>query len=140
MIHKDNCRWNKTTSLECEYKNTHYYCPHANHECNCSEIKEGENLMQGQISLESKWSSGNPIGQFDNKVGNTYIGDPWYNPNIYTPIVERYYPVYYGFWNNEKNKTEQAFKIVQKLIDKGKLKVDTVKDFIEAVNEIVEVL
>lgn len=41
--HNSNCRWEKTTSEECEYRDTHYYCPHdgthgnPDHSCDCVE-------------------------------------------------------------------------------------------------------
>lgn len=33
--HTADCRWEKTTAAECEYRETHYYCPHREHECTC---------------------------------------------------------------------------------------------------------
>lgn len=91
------------------------------------------------ISLNTSW------GQ-DMKMSG-YIGDPlypnnqdyWYQPYIYQPIIKEYYPVYLGNWN-EKNKTEQAFKIAKKLVDNKKVIIAEVKDFIELVNIIIETL
>ena len=37
MEHKKNCRWEQSN---CEYKETHHYCPHPQHACNCDEIEE----------------------------------------------------------------------------------------------------
>lgn len=34
--HDPDCRWVRTTVDECEYRETHYYCPHVEHACNCS--------------------------------------------------------------------------------------------------------
>ena len=31
--HDPDCRW---TLAECDYKATHYYCPHPEHACNCA--------------------------------------------------------------------------------------------------------
>lgn len=50
-----------------------------------------------------------------------------------------HYPQTYWHWN-EPNKFEQAFKILQKLIDKKMIEVDTVKKFIETLGEIQSVL
>ena len=33
--HNQNCRWEKTTLEECEYRVTHHYCPHPEHDCTC---------------------------------------------------------------------------------------------------------
>ena len=68
-----------------------------------------------------------------------YPSYPWFQP--YVPIVEHYYPVYQQYWlSPDKSKLEQSFKIVQKLIEKKLVKIDKVKEFIELVNDIVEVL
>lgn len=34
--HTADCRWQLTTEQECEYRATHYYCPHPEHACTCS--------------------------------------------------------------------------------------------------------
>ncbi len=39
MKHDKDCQWEKTTIKECEFRETHNYCPHAYHKCNCDEIK-----------------------------------------------------------------------------------------------------
>jgi hypothetical protein len=36
MIHKPTCRWILTTNVECEYRQTHHYCPHPEHACDCN--------------------------------------------------------------------------------------------------------
>lgn len=33
--HQPNCAWEQTTSAECDYRETHYYCPHLEHTCTC---------------------------------------------------------------------------------------------------------
>jgi hypothetical protein len=35
MTHAASCRWERTTDAECEYRATHHYCPHPEHECDC---------------------------------------------------------------------------------------------------------
>jgi hypothetical protein len=37
MQHDPACRWERA---ECEYKATHYYCPHPEHACNCQAPAE----------------------------------------------------------------------------------------------------
>lgn len=43
-------------------------------------------------------------------------------------------------YNYSDNKFEQAFKILRKLIDRKMIKVETVKDFIETLGEIQQLL
>lgn len=40
--HLPTCRWEQTTSAECEYKATHFYCPHPEHACTCIDAKLAE--------------------------------------------------------------------------------------------------
>ncbi len=71
-------------------------------------------------------------------AGNFTTGYYHYYPN-FQEVVHHYYPTYIGTWE-QKSKIEQAFKIVQKLQEKKLLTLKTVKDFIETVNDISEVL
>lgn len=34
--HAADCVWQRITSAECEYRDTHHYCPHLEHACSCS--------------------------------------------------------------------------------------------------------
>lgn len=36
--HRANCRWEITTNEECEYRETHHYCPHEEHACDCEPV------------------------------------------------------------------------------------------------------
>jgi len=67
--------------------------------------------------------------------GTTYTGTAW----VY-PYVERWYPVYYTTWCDNKSTVEQSFNIVQKLMEKEIIKKLTLKQFIEIVNEIAKLL
>lgn len=52
MIHPDNCKWQKTKPEECEYRETHEYCPHDEHACSCMKNKlSDENLREATIEL-----------------------------------------------------------------------------------------
>jgi hypothetical protein len=75
-------------------------------------------------------SSGNYTG---GGTSGDYHIEPWY------PVVEKYYPACYSYWKDD-SKIEKAFKITQILIDKKKVKVEKVKDFIELVNSIAEII
>lgn len=35
IAHAPECRWRRTTTAECEYRDTHHYCPHPEHACDC---------------------------------------------------------------------------------------------------------
>lgn len=37
--HNKKCNWENTTPEQCEYRDTHYYCPHEAHKCNCAEVE-----------------------------------------------------------------------------------------------------
>ena len=82
----------------------------------------------------------------DNGSSGIYIGDPL-NYELMpdkTGFYDWYYPVYY-YWNlpctlAEKNKIEQSFKIVQKLMEKKVIDKMTLKKFITLVNEIANIL
>lgn len=62
--HSKDCNWEKTTSEECEYRQTHYYCPHdgthgmPDHRCTCNEMEENSNdtqLKEQEISSIIKY-------------------------------------------------------------------------------------
>lgn len=38
MEHSKDCRWNLTTLEQCEYRDTHHYCPHPEHACTCPAL------------------------------------------------------------------------------------------------------
>ena len=47
--HSPNCRWEKTTPDECAFRNTHNYCPHDEHACDCPPVikmTKAEAVMQ----------------------------------------------------------------------------------------------
>ena len=65
--------------------------------------------------------------------GTYYVGD-------YTPAIQTWYPGYSWCWSTP-SKIEQSFKIVQKLLEKKVIKEPkTIKDFIELVNVISDVI
>jgi hypothetical protein len=84
-------------------------------------------------------TTGNMNVTLSSNLQSCYIGDPWpLYPSI-QPLVQTYYPTYYGYWNNESN-IEKAFLIVQKLMNKKIVNPLKIKDFIELVNEIASVI
>jgi hypothetical protein len=73
-----------------------------------------------------------------NSAGIGQCGDYWY-PNYWDTHLHYYqsYPIYQA---PEKSKIEQAFKIMQKLMEKKIVEKVSLKNFIETVNEIAGVL
>lgn len=49
--HVSGCVWERTTKTECEYRDTHHYCPHPEHACNCRVFnpteEEAETILRG---------------------------------------------------------------------------------------------
>lgn len=75
------------------------------------------------------------VDNMDLNASNASIGD-WGQNCL--GLVQTYYQPYYSYWT--PNKTEQAFRLVQKLLEKKLVKLNTIKDFIELTNEIVSIL
>ena len=84
--------------------------------------------MEKAMSLNSSWSDVS-----SSSYNNYYY--PWYPETI-----REYYPIYYRIWETEPDKFEQAFKIVNKLMEKKIVEIRKVKDFVELVNEIVDII
>lgn len=90
--------------------------------------------MERNITLNSNFTYQMTSGGTDSQM---YTQPYW---DIYQPLVKEYYYPYYTYWTNE-DKISKAFKLAQKLIEKKLIKEPTkVKDFIELVNNIVELL
>jgi hypothetical protein len=93
------------------------------------------------LSLSSTFTFG-PLpnttgsGTADNVVSATPIWDT----TIYQPLVQAHYYNWYPYWTNE-DKISKAFKLAQVLIEKKLIKEpEKVKDFIELVNVLVEIV
>lgn len=77
--------------------------------------------------LNSTWGT-----QDYDTTGTATTAVNWYDPNTYVP--------FYTYWTNE-SKIEKSFKLVQKLIENKVIKEPaTVKQFIELINTISEVI
>jgi len=88
--------------------------------------------METNLSLNQSW------GTVDNITRGTISTQ--YVPNTYFETVHHYYPTYYSYWTQE-DKILKSFKLAQKLMEKKIIKEPkTVKDFIELVNSISEII
>lgn len=56
--HGDDCTWRRTTSAECEYRDTHNYCPHPEHACSCPPSSAAQH--NGDKWRHVKIKAGNP--------------------------------------------------------------------------------
>lgn len=52
MTHLPSCRWERTTLGECEYRDTHHYCPHEEHACTCPPRPPDEPRVVGLAAWE----------------------------------------------------------------------------------------
>ena len=63
MDHTPDCRWERTTEAECEYRATHHYCPHPEHACNCAasetpvDVPKDLPTRAQAIAIMGKWPS-----------------------------------------------------------------------------------
>jgi len=88
--------------------------------------------METNLALNQTW--GNADNTTDGGASRQYV------PSTYLETVHYYYPMYYSYWTQE-DKISKSFKLVQKFIEKKIIKEPkTVKDFIELVNSISEIL
>lgn len=92
-------------------------------------------IAETNLTLNSSWGTGTIT-----TGGQTNItGGGWFTPDYYQPVIQYYYPSYVGYWREDR--VEKSFKIIQKLLEKKIIKEPkTVKDFIEPVNSISEII
>lgn len=91
--------------------------------------------MQNELNDVVSWGNSSTANPFDTDMtvhtGTTYhyVDYPYFHQN------------WYGYCNHTgEDKTKQAFKIVKLLMKKKLVKVDKVKDFVELIDEILEIL
>ena len=94
-----------------------------------------QNLTENSMMM---WS-GNAGGYVGDNIGSG-IGDYWNVPQVHDYYQYHWYPQYYPTIVYEQSKVDKAFKILQKLQEKGVINVTKVKTFIELVDEITKVI
>lgn len=62
----------------------------------------------------------------------------WWTNTYYPQIIRESYPVY--IQHRAEDKGKQAFEIIKHLQDKKLMRLDTVKDFVEAMDTLLKVL
>ena len=88
--------------------------------------------MTNSLTLNTDFSG---IGDLMNAHGNCFYP---YDPNPNQPIIREYYPQYIATCTSSS--LEKSFKIVEVLMKAKLIKLDKVKDLIELVNKISEII
>ena len=92
--------------------------------------------MEKNIGVIMNMSFDNFNNQISPNTGQETFEMCWPDFQPYYPAIKEYYPIYFG-WQNE-NKTEKAFEIVNILLKEKIIKLKKVKDFVELVNIIAK--
>ncbi len=91
--------------------------------------------MKSELNNVVTWggggSSADPMPE-TLRVGSTYVDYPYFEYH--------WYPYSSHYCVCSEDKTKQAFKIVKLLMKKKLAKVDKVKEFVELIDEILEIL
>ncbi len=90
--------------------------------------------MRNELNEVVNWDNSSTGGDITMHVGSHYVDYDYYHTHWYP------YTQYYPSFTIGEDKTKQAFKIVKLLMKKKLVKVDKVKDFVELIDEILEIL
>lgn len=88
---------------------------------------------KNMLNTSLNWDNSSTGGDITMHSGSCYIDYDYYHTHWYP------YSNYLSYHTYE-DKTKQAFKIVKLLMKKKLVKVDKVKDFVELIDEILEIL
>jgi len=89
----------------------------------------------GENMSYSVKNGGTNATYFWDKSGKVW--DLWVN-YYYPEVINKSYPVY--IQHRAEDKGKQAFEIIKMLKDKKLIKLDTVGDFIDAMDELIKIL
>ena len=108
-----------------------------------NNIVVGSNTVDLNGNLQ--WNDNSGAIQYQTRDGyipnpNSQYYSPWDWDWYYRQFYPVYYPVAYPAFTYTEDKVSKAFKIVQKLIEKKIVDKISVKEFIELVNTIAEIL
>ena len=95
-------------------------------------MDKNEVMAMCNSSLDSNLNITNQLGIGDYTAWN------WWTEHYYPSIIRESYPVY--IQDRAQDKGKQAFEIIKHLQDKKLMKLDTVRDFIEAMDTLLKVL
>lgn len=107
---------------------------------NCSVT--GQNIT-GVLTTTTTTDNGT-FALTNSGTNTVYIPDPsttlwgFWLGTYYPQVIRKSYPVY--IQEKAMDKGKQAFELLKALMDKGLVKVDKVKDFIEAMDTILKTL
>lgn len=77
-------------------------------------------------------------GAMQTGVSNGMGAWDYWTTQYYPQVIHQSYPVYYQVKAMDKGK--QAFEILKSLMDKNLVKIDKVKDFVEAMDTILKTI
>ncbi len=90
--------------------------------------------MKNELNDVVRWDNTSTGGDITMHAGSQYIDYDYYHTHWYP------YSYYYPSYPVYEDKTKQAFKIVKLLMKKKLVKVDKVKDFVDLIDEVLEIL
>jgi len=85
--HAKDCRWTKTSEAECEFKETHHYCPHEEHSCDCYTKTETVSIPEPAISSIKQIVTG--LSDFLEKKVVDYIDEMVSSMQVQADIMSR---------------------------------------------------
>lgn len=107
----------------------------------------GQNIDYGTVTTTATSGLGtltvtgsgttNAVYYYDNGAANGTLWNYWQN-QYYPYVIRESYPIY--IQEKAMDKGKQAFEILKALMDKGLVKVDKVKDFIEAMDVLLKTI
>ena len=109
--------------------------------------QEVMSMMDNKIDSESLSLKVNSTGEnstgevnsiYDNPANKNLSCWDYWQERYYPQIIRESYPIYIG--ERAKDNGKQAFEIIKALMDKKLLKLDTVRDFIEAMDLLINTL
>jgi hypothetical protein len=107
----------------------------------CSDASVGnsaQNLIySGSTSIGTSAGTSTGINAIYYTDSNGTLWNYWQN-QYYPYVIRESYPIY--IQEKAMDKGKQAFELLKALMDKGLVKVDKVKDFIEAMDTILKTL
>ena len=96
-------------------------------------------MMNCQVDDNLNFNSSSNYGiTTTDSLGNNYSCWDYWHQNYYPYVIRDSYPVYIR--ERAEDKGKQAFEIIKMLKDKRFIKLETVADFIDAMDALIKIL
>lgn len=105
--------------------------------CSVSGLNYQYTPTSGGLSQIVQGGSTVPSYQYDYQGTGGTLWNYWYQ-QYYPYVIQQSYPIY--IQERAMDKGKQAFEILKSLMDKNLVKLDKVKDFVEAMDTILKTL